>query len=146
MFFRTTLVLALLTITPALATLDERNVDEPYELEARSEMEDDGLMARDLGEQEELERRFFGFLVGYSHYIVCQIADINFDQAKLAIKGAVKAGKAAAHHKHHKHHKRDLVDEELFERDLDFDELLERDFEPVEELAERDFENLEDLD
>lgn len=46
--YRTILLVALLTITPALATLDERNVNEPLELDIRSEMDEDAIAARGL--------------------------------------------------------------------------------------------------
>jgi len=137
MLFRSAVIAALLAITPALATLNERSVEEPVELSVRSDMDEDALIfAREFEDQPELERRLFGFL------------------AKLAVKGAVKAGKAIAKNKAHqqanKHHRRDIEsEEELFERDLEFDdELFERDFEGEEELElfERDFEDLNELD
>jgi hypothetical protein len=123
-------------------------------------MDEDALVfARALQEEPELERRLFGFLVSilliptiHTSVIPCSTSAYlyHFKQAKLAVKGAVKAGKAAAHHHHNKHHKRDIESvEELFERDLEFDdELFERSLEGEEELElfERDYENLEELD
>jgi hypothetical protein len=65
MLFRTAIIAALLAITPALATLNERDVEDFADLSIRSDMDMEELeiIARDLGELPELERRIFPFIV-----------------------------------------------------------------------------------
>lgn len=80
MLVRTVVIATLLATTPALATLNERSVEEPTEISVRSIIDDDSLLfarddslivARDNQHHPELERRIIS-LVSFFLYPVSE--------------------------------------------------------------------------
>lgn len=66
MFFRTVVISILLAITPVLATLNERSVEDPIELSVRGMTNDDTLIfAREIEQPPELERRIIGLVSSF---------------------------------------------------------------------------------